>query len=265
MQQQTDKTQNFCRYFAEYPIIQCADSSFSLYNTHYQQGYHSKSLGAYNETLYKHIVPVMLFQESLHSHSLHDFPSKLVALMKNPQSFNHHDNLSNLLRDLPRFRPLRILDICFGLGFNAFMTLHYFVDCEIYSPEKNNLLKTLRSFPYPAEFASKARDILENLDTNGVYQDNNQILYFLHGDALEFLQTFPKGFFDVVFQDAFSQSQNPELWSIHYFEKLFALTANRSIITTYAKAKNILESAQYVGFKAVKHALGSVFFKDYSQ
>ncbi|RDU59869.1 MnmC family methyltransferase [Helicobacter sp. MIT 14-3879] len=272
------------------PIIQGGDSSFSLYNKEYQQSYHSKSLGAYSETLYKHIIPVLIFKKSLgfsnqessllkgNRYSANDFETKFLDSMENIESVSRvflgkrfyikqqvmlencampESQQSNLNR------PLRILDICFGLGFNACMALQVFKNCEIYSPEKDNLLDLLKDFPYPENLRSQAYCILENLQTTNLYYDTakNQRLYFLQGNALDIVQTFPCNFFDVVFQDAFSQARNSELWTTQYLKTLFNITSSQAVITTYAKARRILESARLAGFKVVKHALGSIFYK----
>ncbi|STQ87064.1 hypothetical protein LS73_006035 [Helicobacter muridarum] len=262
--------------FNEHKLIECKDFSFSLYNTYYKQSYHSKSLGAYKETLYKHIIPAIIFQECLKSNTLHDFNIKLIESInklaeqennKNSTLLNTNEDFlnKNMLSSKSKNRSLRILDICFGLGFNAFISLQSFPYCEIYSPEKDNFLEELKSFPYPKQICLNTKQILEQLQTNRVYTyiniNNDQKLYFLHGDALGFLHKFPNNFFDIVFQDAFSQAQNGELWSKEYFEQLFNITSNKSIITTYAKARNILESANNSGFSVIKHKLGSVFYK----
>lgn len=84
-------------------IVPTKDGSHTLFSTHYNQHYHNVDDGAIQEALYKHVIPALSF----HSNKTH----------------------------------LRILDICFGLGYNTFATLYYIVknrlniQVTIYSPE----------------------------------------------------------------------------------------------------------------------------------
>ncbi|RDU62836.1 hypothetical protein CQA53_09005 [Helicobacter didelphidarum] len=275
-------------------IVRGCDKSLSAYNVTYKQSYHSKSLGAYSETIIKHIIPAALFfrhitssrytisnkqdfyknfsQEILQTiHSYQNLTSQgmpYTDIYLTQQNFLHNlFNQSLLINQATSqhtihstiLRPIRILDICFGLGYNAMLGLETFQCCEIYSPEKDYLLPELLKFDYTN--IANAHKILNELQKNRVYNHKKQTLYFLHGNALHILESFPQGFFDIVFQDAFSQAQNPELWSKQYFQKLDYITAKNCIITTYAKAKNILESAQHANFSTIKYEHGSIFYK----
>ncbi len=249
-------------------IIQGCDSSFSIYNANYKQSYHSKSLGAYTETLLKHIYPSLFFQ----SHGSFCKPIVQKAFLQHVDSmqtyYKHNATIDILPYILQTFmppmhtflcRPLRILDICFGLGYNAMLSLAYFKECEIYSPEKDYLLQELCAFPYHNIPYSKI--VLHALHKYSYYKRDKQILYYLYGDALTYLAQCKMGYFDIVFQDAFSQQHNPELWDISYFQKLYYITKSPCIITTYAKARCVLEAAKAAGFYVLKYAWGSIFFK----
>lgn len=253
-------------------IVQGGDSSFSIYNTKYAQSYHSKSLGAYSETMLKHIIPTFLFlQFSYHKNIIFkdyflsqvphftEYITTLHTQINNYANIVNTKSLSSYIYTSQLNRPIRILDICFGLGYNAMLALKFFKNCEIYSPEQDFLLETLQHFHY--HNIPYAHKILAQLITSMRYSNTTQTLYFLHGNALNILESFPNGFFDIVFQDPFSQLSNPELWDRQYFKKLFAITTRPCIITTYAKAKNILESANNVGFLTLKYQYGSILYK----
>lgn len=250
-------------------IVRGVDKSFSVYNTTYKQSYHSKSLGAYTETLLKHIYPALFFQQygSFCNRNTKELFLQQVDSIQKHYKFNtdltslqHNINmLIDSIQTQNLTRPLRILDICFGLGYNAMLSLNYFKTCEIYSPEKDFLLQELKDFPYYN--IPQSQKILYTLYTHSIYQNNNQSLHYLHGDALVYLSQFSSNFFDIVFQDAFSKEHNPELWDIRYFQTLYNITKIPCIITTYAKAKSVLETAEQTGFKTLKYVWGSVFYK----
>ncbi|MBN2869511.1 MAG: hypothetical protein JXK04_00985, partial [Campylobacterales bacterium] len=83
--------------------VQSDDGSYTAYSSEYDEHYHSTKDGALNESLKKHIEPAF----ALHAQK----------------------------------EDLRIIDICFGLGFNTLLSLYWRDTCfpdktlEIYSPE----------------------------------------------------------------------------------------------------------------------------------
>ena len=242
-------------------LVSGNDSSFSIYHAGYKQSYHERRLGAYSETLYKHLLPSAIFMESRL-----DFESRLLDSMSSLRASSLkgiHPPINEVFRFYPPplGRPIRVLDICFGLGFSSFMAFQNFPCCEIYSPEKELILERLKTFPYPATLAPLAYKALEDLSLSRMHASGDRILHLLEGDALKIMASFPPGFFDVVFQDAFSRDSNSELWSEGYFRRLYDLMASRAVVTTYARAKGILQTARNTGFRVIKHALGSVFYK----
>lgn len=255
-------------------IVQGLDSSLSLYSEVYMQSYHSKSLGAYSETMLKHIIPAKLFFDNISNGVSFDTITSLVEILSSIGSSFDNKSIANndcvmKLKALQQYktqpflynfhRPIRILDICFGLGYNAMLALQVFQNCEIYSPEQDFILNELQSLKYYE--IHNAHEILSHLAQARHYKTSSQCLYFLQGNALDIITTFPQNYFDIVFQDAFSQSMNPELWNKKYFHEIFRITAKPCIITTYAKARNILETANFVGFSSFKYKYGSIFTK----
>ncbi|PAF44104.1 MnmC family methyltransferase [Helicobacter sp. 11S02629-2] len=206
-------------------LVLGSDGSYSLYNENYKQSYHAKSLGALTETMTKHISPALEFIKS--------------------------QNLTNV----------RVLDICFGLGFNAFLSLLKLQNAEIFSPELG-ALSEIYDFPYPSLLDSiSPNEALKTLSLESTLSYKTNTLHFFQGNALEYIKKFEGGFFDIVYQDAFSSEYNPELWSKDYFKRLFYITKPKCLVTTYAKARAVLDNARLAGFKATKYKLGSLFYK----
>jgi len=179
------------------------DGSYTAYSKEYNEHYHSTKDGALYESLVKHVHPAFKLKETQ--------------------------------------EEINILDICFGLGFNTLATLFYHKQnsltskINIYSPELDaSLVKSLNSFTYPEEF-EEFKHIVEAIVKDGVYKDENFYVEVFLGDAREYVKRFEKKF-DVVYQDAFSPSSNPILWTKEYFSDIRRLIKEDGVLTTYSIA-----------------------------
>ncbi|MBT5935611.1 MAG: hypothetical protein HOG88_09795 [Sulfurimonas sp.] len=178
------------------------DGSYTAYSKEYEEHYHSTRDGALHESLVKHVIPAF-----------------------------------NVIKE----DEVNILDICYGLGFNTLATL---LHCKrnfpnkklnIYSPELDTLLvKSLENFTYPPEF-DEFRDVILTLSREGVCKDKNISIEVFLGDAREYIKKFENKF-DIVYQDAFSPSTNPMLWTQEYFADIKKSMKQNSILTTYSIA-----------------------------
>ena len=184
-------------------LVRSDDGSCTAYSAEYDEHYHSTKDGALTESLKKHVVPAFSCFEGADS--------------------------------------LRILDICFGLGFNTLATLHYSkenapdVKVEIVSPELDEVLvRSLNTFEYPSIF-DPFKDVIEAVSATGCYEDEKIKIEVLFGDARKHLPTLDKPF-DIIYQDAFSPEHNPALWTTEYFAELARLTHQISVVTTYSTA-----------------------------
>lgn len=187
--------------------ILSSDGSYSAYSSEYNECYHSTKDGAFNESLYKHILPAFRYQKYKES--------------------------------------LRILDICFGLGFNTLMTLYYakkIAYCgkiEIFSPELNKtLLDSLADFPYPLEF-DDLKEIILKLSKDGVFKNDNLYIEVVVIDAIDYIKTIEPYSIDIVYQDAFSPKVNPLLWSRSYFGQIARVLKYDGILATYSTALSV--------------------------
>jgi tRNA U34 5-methylaminomethyl-2-thiouridine-forming methyltransferase MnmC len=183
--------------------VESEDGSFTAYSKEYDEHYHSTKDGALNESYMKHIVPMYQLQKSK--------------------------------------KTLNILDICYGLGFNTLCTILYYkkyapqTTLNIYSPELDgSLVKSLEFFRYPDEF-EVLRDIIVALSRDGVYRDEQFYIEVFIGDAREYVKGF-KEYFDIVYQDAFSPSVNPALWTQEYFADIARAMKNDGVLSSYSTA-----------------------------
>ena len=183
--------------------IKSEDGSYTAYSKEYDEHYHSTKDGALQESYKKHVIPAFLHTQ------------------KNSY--------------------VRVLDICYGLGFNTLCTLLYYKEyapqtkLAIYSPELDaSLVKSLENFSYPDEFYP-LRKIIIALSKEGIYEEDGLYIEVFLGDAREYVKRF-ENFFDVVYQDAFSPSVNPALWTQEYFADIAKAMKSDGILTTYSTA-----------------------------
>ena len=200
----------------KHQAVQSEDGSYTAYSKEYGEHYHSTKDGALKESYQKHVIP----------------------------AFNAMTNKNEVT----------ILDICYGLGFNALCSLLYYktnaphVKLNIYSPELDSeLVKSLKNFTYPKEF-DKFREIILKLSEDGVYEDENFYMEIFLGDAREYVRRFENKF-DIVYQDAFSPSANPLLWTREYFRDIKNAMKQDGILTTYSIALKTRLALHENGYK----------------
>ena len=99
------------------------------------------------------------------------------------------------------------------------------------------MIASLKDFTYPKEFDEFKHIILE-LSENGVYSDEYFYIEIFLGDAREYIKRF-KNKFDIVYQDAFSPSSNPALWTLEYFSDIKQAIKKDGVLTTYSIALSI--------------------------
>lgn len=197
-------------------LVLSEDGSYTAYSKEYDEHYHSTKDGALKESLKKHIIPAFELNRGK--------------------------------------KEIHILDICFGLGFNTLATLlhHKQTDASsklyIYSPELDKeLVASLKSFIYPKEFAPFT-EIIFALSANGRYTSENLFIELFLGDAREYIKKFEKKF-DIVYQDAFSPSTNPILWTQEYFADIANAMKDDGVLTTYSTALKTRLALHRNGFK----------------
>ena len=187
-------------------VILCEDGTNTLFSEEFNEPYHSTKDGALHESLEKHVKPAL-------------------SIKKDKES-------------------LVILDICFGLGYNTLATLYYIkknrlmTKIHILSPEFDDaLIESLAQFDYPDEFKILSPVIMA-LSKNFYYEDEQFKIEILRGDARLTVPTI-KTEIDIVYQDAFSPTQNPLLWSREFFKDIVNISKNDTILTTYSTAASV--------------------------
>ncbi len=198
-------------------LVITGDGSWTLHSDQYDETFHSIS-GAVDEAFCKHVRPCGL--ETLAESG----------------------------------RKLRILDVCFGLGYNVLAAWHTVkqanqnADLEIISLEKDiALLESLINQTLPSPFEDY-QTLLKELLNTGCYEEGNRKIQLVLGDATLTIDKL-EGKFDAVFWDPFSPPKNPEMWTLNIFKKVFRMMNDRSILTTYSANQRVRKGLLEAGFK----------------
>ena len=201
-------------------VVLCEDGTHTLFSIEFDEPYHSTKDGALHESLEKHVKP---------------------ALVLSKDKTN-----------------LTILDICFGLGYNTFSTLHYIqtqglnTKVHILSPEfDEGLVRSLDTFDFPPEFDS-IKHIIKSISQDLYYEDEQFKIEILLGDARKSIPNIQEKV-DIIYQDAFSPVHNPLLWTTEHFRDIRAICKEDALLTTYSTAAAIRLGLYENGFFIFVH------------
>ena len=150
---------------------------------------------------------------------------------------------------------IHILEMGFGTGLNAFLTLLeaektnkkiYYYTVELY-PINTEQVESLN---YAEILAPEKKDILLKLHA-AKWGENSKICsnFEIVKINSDFCSLDLKDYmFDVVYYDAFSPEKQPELWSLEIFEKIFSHCNSGAILTTYCAKGYVRRNLQAAGF-----------------
>ena len=154
-----------------------------------------------------------------------------------------------------QFKEISILEIGFGTGLNAFMTYLY---ANQHSLKIN--YESIEAYPVPSSIASQlnyANDFSEQEKTvfsqmhqqawNRVGQLSN--LFTLTKQLCLIEEYTSQQKFDLIYFDAFSPSEQPELWTEVIFKKMYDLLNANGVLVTYSAQGQMKRHMKQAGFK----------------
>jgi len=152
---------------------------------------------------------------------------------------------------------LRLLDICFGMGYNTLAA------CELAESAQAGVLSVTAleidihviraaaaAVSTPAGSILDWRAVVGALAVNGSWRGKFSSIRLLHGDARDKLDAAAAaaGSFDIIFLDAFSTQRNAELWTLDFFSRIRAYTGARGVLLTYCAALPVRSALMQAGF-----------------
>lgn len=203
-------------------LITTNDGSETYYNDDFKETYHSTS-GAIEESIKKFVEPT-----------------------------NY--------KELAKKGYVKILDICFGLGYNSAAVIDAILqvnpDCMIeiigIESDKKILEKIQEVNPN-----FKSYNMIKKLSKIYNLQTKNLRLMILTGYAeytVKLIYDSSKenhDSFDLVFHDPFSPKKCPVLWTEKFFSDLYKLMKEGAYLTTYSCASQVRKNLVSAGFKVL--------------
>ena len=201
---------------ASFLKVKTDDNTFTFYHPYFKENFHSLA-GAESEAMKKFIEPAMITEKLQNSTDC-----------------------------------LNILDIGFGLGYNAIATiktaLKHKGKLKIISLELNNTPLTLVEELYDKN--SLDINIIHSLLEHNSWQSDSAEIEIKYGDARSTIQQIGEKF-DIVFMDGFSPAKNPELWTYDFINAIARRLTKNGIIITYSSAFPVrgafIKNKLYVG------------------
>jgi tRNA U34 5-methylaminomethyl-2-thiouridine-forming methyltransferase MnmC len=143
-------------------------------------------------------------------------------------------------------RPaLRLLDVCYGLGYNTAAALesiwriHPNCRVELYGLELDATVPLGAVVPeLLSGWSNPVQAILQDLANAQVSQRDNLSAHLLLGDARQSIQQLTRQGFvaDAIFLDPFSPRRCPQLWTIEFLSTLTQCLAHDGKLSTYSRS-----------------------------
>lgn len=152
--------------------------------------------------------------------------------------------------------PIRVLEIGFGSGLNAIMTL-----MEAENLSYNIHYDTIEAFPIDIEMV-KALNYTEQLKLTKTQElsfiamhslednknlDLNNFKFRKHITTFEAIK-LESNYYDVIYFDAFSPNAQPELWTLDIFSKMYDCLVQDGVLTTYCAKGQVKRTMKAAGF-----------------
>ncbi|KQC04275.1 MAG: hypothetical protein APR54_02100 [Candidatus Cloacimonas sp. SDB] len=169
----------------------------------------------------------------------------------------HYHSVSGALEEAVKkhVKPLniengmKILDFCFGLGYNAIVATKGHKNLKITGLEVDSkIIKEIKFLEVPEEINPEFvsfRDLAEKFE---IKDRNNNLIKLIMGDALQTIDQLSANYFDRVFFDPFSPGKQPEMWSEEIFKKIYKKLKPGGRISTYSCARWIRKNMEKANF-----------------
>ncbi|MGI6572681.1 MAG: tRNA (5-methylaminomethyl-2-thiouridine)(34)-methyltransferase MnmD [Fermentimonas sp.] len=161
--------------------------------------------------------------------------------------FNHCDK-----------REVNLLEIGFGTGLNAFLTLLHAEETgktvHYTTLEKYPLsIEQVRELNYGDLVAPARKEVFMQLHKAPWGEWVEVIPQFrlkkVRQDVIRLEEFHPNTRFDVIYFDAFAPEKQPEMWVSNLFEQIHALSQPGAVLTTYCAKGMVRRMLQVIGYR----------------
>ena len=155
------------------------------------------------------------------------------------------------IKELAKTGKLKILDVCFGMGYNSAMAISVALeenpDCEIevvgleYDP---GIISRIQEVNPPITFFVQYKKLTpQKLE----FKQGKVSVKVLLGDARETCKELSENYFDAVFFDPFSPKTAPEMWQENFFAEMYRVMKSSAILATYSCARMARDNMSKAG------------------
>jgi len=171
---------------------------------------------------------------------------------------------AGLNQALPAHSSVSVLEMGFGTGLNALLTL-----MEAEAAKKPVHYTSIELYPLEPEY-SRTLNYCEQLNRNDLQQSFETLhasvwekdipvteyftLFKSGTDLLNFETPGSGQVFHLIYFDAFAPTAQPQLWTSTVFERLFALLLPGGLLVTYCSKGDVRRAMQAAGFRVEKLA-----------
>jgi tRNA U34 5-methylaminomethyl-2-thiouridine-forming methyltransferase MnmC len=172
------------------------------------------------------------------------------------QKFAQATRLVQKVQTLPAGFSIRLLDVCYGLGYNTAAALETIwsinPNCtiELYGLELDPTVPVGALTPDLLEcWSPPVQTVLHNLGQAHYCQKDYLSAQLLLGDARQTVKTLIQKEFkaDAIFFDPFSPQRCPQLWSVEFFQMIAQCLAPDGILSTYSRSAAVRTALQSAG------------------
>lgn len=149
------------------------------------------------------------------------------------------------LAELAQQRQVRLLDVCYGLGYNTAAALETIwaanPECqvEVYGLELDATVPQAAIAPALIQvWSPRIQKILTTIAVEQQVASSQLIAKLLIGDARQTIQTLVQEGFqaDAIFLDPFSPRRCPQLWTVEFFAQVAHCLAPTGKLATYSRS-----------------------------
>ncbi|PIA78097.1 SAM-dependent methyltransferase [Gaetbulibacter sp. 4G1] len=219
-------------------IVITADGSSTIHLPEWDEQYHSKH-GAIQEAYHVFI-----------KHGLHYFCNSEQS------EESQRKKIDVTSSSVEKYRNISILEIGFGTGLNAFITLleakklKIFVDyfgVEAYPV----LMDEINQLNYSEELNVEDKSSLFNKLHEVSWEEFHKVTsYFSLAKQKRFFSEIKEeNCYNIIYFDAFGARVQPELWTESIFQKMYSALKIKGILVTYSAKGSVRRAMETVGFK----------------
>jgi tRNA U34 5-methylaminomethyl-2-thiouridine-forming methyltransferase MnmC len=191
------------------------------------------------------------------------------------QKFAQATRLVQKVQTLSARSSIRLLDVCYGLGYNTAAALETIwsvnPNCaiELYGLELDPTVPENALTPdLLGCWSTPVQAVLQELGQDHYRQQEGLSAQLLMGDARQTVQiVIQRGFkADAIFFDPFSPQHCPQLWSVEFFQAIAQCLAPDGILSTYSRSAAVRTALRSAGLCIGTIATGdNLLHREWSQ